>query len=111
MQNEIIVGIVIALVSSALGWAVSQVTVGRKTYAAISDVKLAIEKATSEMKLSAERATNDAHRAQDEVSAVKTDVTLRISGVVGLVTKVLETADKLIELVREQNARLDERSK
>lgn len=97
MENEILVGIVIAIVSAAIGWAISQATVGRKVAAAISKMELSIE-----------RCANDTHRAQDDIQQLRRETTERIVGMASLIEKVLGTADKLIDLVRIQNALLIE---
>lgn len=110
MTNEILAGVIVAvftaLFTAIITWAFSQATTGRKVINALAEMKLAIE-----------RVNNDAHRAQDEVaairlevSAVRSDTTNRMSIMADMVTKVLDTADKLIELVRIQNALLVERA-
>jgi len=104
MENEILVGIIIAIVSAALGWAASQATVGRKVSAAISDMKLELARISSDTKAAIERVGNDAHRAMDDVAAVRLDTTNRIEVMVGLVNQVLTTNRDLIDVVRVQNA-------
>lgn len=98
MEQQIIVGIVIALVAGLFGWTLSQLTVGRKMMESINAMNLRIE-----------HTENDVHRTQDEISALRTQTGLQITNMSGLVEKVLETADKLIEIVRIQNALLNDR--
>ena len=100
MENEILAGIVIAIVSTSIGWALSQATTGRKVATSLS-----------RMELSMQTIANDTHRAQDEIAAVRSDTTTRITSMNTLVTKVLETADKLIDLVRVQNALLADKER
>lgn len=107
MENEILAGVVIAIVSGILGWAISQSTTGRKVAKALADMTLAIE-----------RNGNDAHRAQDEVSAVRSEVaevrldtTNRMCIMGDMVKEVLRVASELIEVVRVQNALLAESHK
>ena len=104
MQNEIIIVAITALISSLVGWAVSQATVGRKTLAIINRMELSIANVTNEMKLAVERVSNDTHRAQDEINAVRVDITTRITGITDLVETVLDTANRLIEVVKIQVA-------
>lgn len=99
MENEIIIGVVVALFSGILGWSLSQLTVGRKIEQSIADTRLLIEKCS-----------NDAHRAQDEVAQLRFQTTAQVTSMTSLVEKVLETANKLIDLVRIQNALLNKKS-
>lgn len=106
MENEILSGMVIALVSALLGWALSQATMGRKVAAALADMKL-------DLKLAIERSGNEAKRSQEEVSQirnevseVRADTTQRMGIMANMVEKVLNVASELIELVKVQNALL-----
>jgi hypothetical protein len=96
--------LVIAIISSLFGWALSQLTIGKK-----------LESSLAEMQLAIERNGNDAHRAQDEVaqvrqevSAVRSDTTERITAMADMVKEVLHVASELIELAKVQNALLEE---
>ena len=93
METEIIGGTVLALVSAALGWAVSQATVGRKVAEAISKITIDLD-----------HTANEVHRSMDDVRQLREDTTSRIIAMTNMVNKVLETADKLIDVVQVQNA-------
>lgn len=99
MENEIITGLIIAIVSGVFGWSLSQATIGRK-----------VTQSLSEMKSTVEHNTMDCRRAHDDITNVRDEVTARTSSMSSLVEKVLNTADKLIEIVRIQNALLAERA-
>ena len=98
MEQQIIGGIVIALVAALFGWTLSQLTIGRKMADAINTMNLRVE-----------HVENDVHRTQDQIENQRKVTNDQIIGMSSLVEKVLDTANKLIEIVRIQNALLNER--
>ena len=88
----------IALVAALFGWTLSQLTIGRKMADAINTMNLRVE-----------HVENDVHRTQDQIENQRKVTNDQIIGMSSLVEKVLDTANKLIEIVRIQNALLNER--
>ena len=88
----------------------------KKTEAAQEVLRSEMNKLASRVELSVQAVTNDAHRAQDEVvqirgelGTVRIDFTTRQIAVTTAMSEVMFVAKDLIELVKIQMARLDER--
>ena len=95
MNQEILGGIVIAIVAALVGWGVSQLTTGRK-----------VSEALAEFRVTMEHASNDHHRTKDEMAALRLESNGRILSLAELVGKVIDQSAGLIKIVEIQNALL-----
>lgn len=102
MEQEIIIGIIVAFVSGIFGWSLSQLTIGRK-------ISEKVGNSMNEMNLTIQRVENDNNRTKDELAALRTHTASEVSSMSTLVEKVLDTANKLIDVVQIQNALLNQK--
>jgi hypothetical protein len=98
MNQEILGGIVIAMVAALVGWGVSQLTTGRK-----------VSEALAEFKITMEHINNDHHRTKDEMAALRLESNSRILSLETLVEKVIDQSASLIKIVELQNALLQQK--
>ncbi len=106
MQNDIIAGIIVAVVSALVTWIISQATSGRKVMAEVDKWREEMNK----VGMALQRSENDIERMRDanmlsrkEISDLRLEVSNRIMSVTTLVEKVIDNSRELIEIVKVQN--------